>query len=80
MITGAQVRAARATIKWDQKQLAEAGDVSVETIKRLEKIDGPLLSATGNTVSKIQSALESAGIEFVNSDRGEGVVKLRPTS
>ncbi|MBX5223798.1 transcriptional regulator [Rhizobium sp. NLR8a] len=77
MITGAQVRGARAIVKWDQKQLAKAGDVSVETIKRLEKIDGPLLSATGNTVAKIQAALEAAGIEFINNDRGEGVVKPR---
>ncbi|PDT09766.1 transcriptional regulator [Rhizobium sp. M1] len=77
MITGAQIRGARAVVKWDQKKLALAGDVSVETIKRLEKIEGPLLSATGNTVSKIQSALEAAGIEFINNDRGEGVIKLR---
>ena len=80
MITGAQIRAARALIKLDQKQIASAADVSVETIKRLEKIDGPLLSATGNTVAKIQTALEASGIEFINTDRGDGVVKLRNDS
>ncbi|MGO7898931.1 multiprotein-bridging factor 1 family protein [Rhizobium ruizarguesonis] len=80
MITGAQVRGARAIVKWDQKQLAKAGDVSVETIKRLEKIDGPLLSATGNTVSKIQAALESAGVAFIDgeySGSGGPGVRLR---
>ncbi|MBB2720589.1 XRE family transcriptional regulator [Rhizobium sophoriradicis] len=80
MITGAQIRSARAIIKWEQKQLAQAGGVSVETIKRLEKIDGPLLSATGNTVSKIQVALEAAGVTFIDgeySGMGGPGVRLR---
>lgn len=72
MITGAQLRGARGILKLDQKSLAEEAGVSVETIKRLEKIDGPLLTATGTTLYAIQTALESAGIEFI-----EGGVRLR---
>lgn len=73
MLSSEQIRAARALLRWDQSHLAKSSEVSVETIKRLEKMDGPLLSATGTTLSKIQSALEAAGIEFFN---GTGV-KLR---
>ncbi|WP_432347922.1 transcriptional regulator [Shinella yambaruensis] len=72
MITGAQVRGARGILKLDQRALAEKASVSVETIKRLEKIDGPLLTATGTTLHAIQTALESVGIEFI-----EGGVRKR---
>lgn len=65
MITGAQVRGARGILKLEQRGLADRAGVSVETIKRLEKIDGPLLTATGTTLHAIQTALESAGIEFI---------------
>jgi hypothetical protein len=30
-----------------------------------------------NNLAAIQHALEATGIEFINNDRGEGVVKLR---
>lgn len=73
MLTAEQIRAARALVRMKQDTLAELSNVSVETIKRLEKFDGPLLSATGTTLQAIQAALESAGIEFFN---GTGV-KLR---
>lgn len=77
MISGEQLRAARSLLRWDQSMLAEAADVSVETIKRLEKIKGPLLTATGTTLHAITSALATRGIEFLNDERGEGVVKLK---
>lgn len=72
MITGAQIRGARGLLKLDQRDLAGLADVSVETVKRLEKINGPLLTATGTTLHAIQSALESKGIEFI-----EGGVRQR---
>jgi len=49
----------------DQSELAASAGISVETIKRLEKIDGPLLSANGKTIVAIQAALETAGVEFI---------------
>lgn len=70
MLSSEQIRAARALLRMDQKTLANLSDVSVETIKRLEKMNGPLLSATGTTLNAIQTALESHGIEFFN---GTGV-------
>ena len=72
MLTSEQVRAARALKRMDQSGLADIAGVSVETIKRLEKLNGPLLSANGKTLSAIQTALEAAGVEFI-----EGGVRLR---
>jgi len=53
-----------------------AAAVSLPTIKRLEAHDGALggRSATGE---KIQSALESAGIEFIDENGGGPGVRLR---
>ena len=67
MLTGEQIRAARALLRWDQKGLAETSGVSLPTIKRLEAIKGKVSAYTG-TVDKIQRALETAGVEFENDD------------
>ncbi len=56
-ITAAQVRAARAMVKWTQQDLARASGVSLPTIKRMEARDGPIRGITDNVV-KIQRALE----------------------
>ena len=80
MVTSEQLRAARALKRMDQAGLAKRAGVSVETIKRLEKMEGPLLSATGTTLSAIRAALEAAGVIFID-ENGEGPgVRLRKAS
>ena len=77
MLTGDQLRAARAIVRMDQTVLAEKADVSVETIKRLEKLEGPLVGAKAGTLDAVQHALEKAGVIFVE-ENGEGPgVRLR---
>ncbi len=61
------IRAARALLRWDQQDLAQASEVSLPTIKRLEARPG-VLNAHRPTVSALRRALESAGIEFTNGD------------
>ena len=61
---------------WSQEQLAEAADVSIPTIKRLEANDGPLGGRRG-TAAKIQTALERAGVEFIDENGGGPGVRLR---
>ena len=76
MITSEQVRAARALLRMEQKDLAEASKVSLPSIKRLETQPGPL-AAQARTVDAIRAALESAGVIFVE-ENGEGPgVRLR---
>lgn len=72
MHTSDQLRAARALIRWDQKDLAAQSGVSVPTIKRLEAQLGRL-SANTPTLAALRSALEAAGVEFID-DTG---VKMR---
>ncbi len=67
MLTSEQIRAARALLRWDQRQLAQAADISVETVKRLEKTPGKVSAYTG-TMEAITKALEAAGVEFTNDD------------
>jgi predicted transcriptional regulator len=76
-ITSELIRAARALLRWDQRDLAQASGVSLPTIKRLEVTPG-ILAAHTSTVTALRRALESAGIEFTNSG-GLGVrLKARP--
>lgn len=76
MATGRQIAAARALLGINQAQLASSANISVPTLKRMEASAGPA-SGLPNNVAAVRAALESAGIEFINNERGEGVVKLR---
>jgi transcriptional regulator with XRE-family HTH domain len=71
-----QVKAARALLGWSQEELAAAAEVSIPTVKRLEAADGPL-GGRAETVSKIRTALELAGVEFINENGGGPGVRLR---
>lgn len=71
MISGAQIRAARALLGWTAKDLAQNAKVGVSTVQRIENAQGtPNVHAPN--LAAIQSALEAAGIEFTNG-RAPGV-------
>jgi transcriptional regulator with XRE-family HTH domain len=82
-ITGAQIRAARAFLRWTIADLAIAADVGLSTIQEIEKIDGePRVVSTlqwrsdarDEALTKIRSALEKAGITFLpESAQGVGL-------
>jgi predicted transcriptional regulator len=74
-----QIKAARALLAWSQEDLAAAADISVPTIKRLEAHDGPL-GGRANTGDKIQKALQTAGVEFIDENGGGPGVRLRSRS
>lgn len=76
MLTGEQLRAARAMLKMEQGELAELSSVSVETIKRLERIDGPI-SANSMTLDGLRRALEGEGALFLPENGGLPGVRLR---
>jgi transcriptional regulator with XRE-family HTH domain len=71
MLTAEQVRAARALLGWLQSLLAEKASVSVETIKRLERMEGPLMETRSSTLAAIERALQDAGVIFIE-ENGEG--------
>ena len=77
MITAAQLRAARALLKIDQRQLAEMAGVSVPTIQRMEASEGTVRGVI-ETLTKLVEALDKAGIELigdnaVSTGQGRGV-------
>ena len=70
METGQQLRAAREGVSLTRAELAEKSGVSMETIKRLEKMDGRL-SGNVRTIEAVRSALEQLGVTF-EPDNGKG--------
>lgn len=83
MITSQQMRAARALLGIDQRQLAELAGLSLPTIQRMEASDGQV-RGTVDTLMKVIAALESAGIELIGENAssagiGRGV-RLRETA
>ena len=73
MISSAQIRAARALLKWTGKDLAEASGAAFSTLMRLETGEG-IPGAHAKTLDAIQKAFEAAGIEFIGTpDNGAGV-------
>lgn len=80
MITANQLRAARALLNIDQRQTADLADLSVPTIQRMEASDG-VIRANVDSLMKLVSALENAGIELINpgiaSPSGGRGVRLR---
>jgi hypothetical protein len=75
LLTSELIRAARALLRWEQRDLAEVSLVSLPTIKRLESKPG-ILAAHDSTVAALKRALESAGIEFVEENGGGAGVRL----
>lgn len=67
MITAAQLRAARALLGIDQRQLAELSGLSVPTIQRMEASDG-VIRGNVDSLMKLITGLDSAGLKLI----GEG--------
>jgi transcriptional regulator with XRE-family HTH domain len=67
MITAAQIRAARALLGVDQRELAQRCGLSLPTIQRMEASDG-LVRGNVDSLTKVVDALAASGIELI----GEG--------
>ncbi len=67
MITSQQMRAARALLGIDQRQLAELAGLSAPTIQRMEASDGQVRGVV-DTLVKVVTALEAAGIELIGEN------------
>jgi transcriptional regulator with XRE-family HTH domain len=68
MITAAQLRAARALLGIDQRELAQRCSLSLPTIQRMEASDG-VIRGNVDSLMKLVDALALAGIELI----GEGM-------
>lgn len=77
MITAAQLRASRALLGIDQRQLARLAGVSLPTVQRMEACEG-IVRGMVDSLTKIIGALESAGVDLIaenatSSSGGRGV-------
>jgi transcriptional regulator with XRE-family HTH domain len=75
-LTSAQIRAARALIRWSAEDLARASAVGVTTIRRAELTEEKTALTVANDLS-IRRALELAGVEFIPENGGGAGVRLR---
>jgi transcriptional regulator with XRE-family HTH domain len=64
MITAAQLRAARALLGIDQRELATLSSLSLPTVQRMEA-SGGVIRGNVDSLMKLVSALETAGIEII---------------
>lgn len=67
MITSAQMRAARALLGIDQRELAKLAGLSLPTIQRMETSGGQVRGIV-HTLMKVVEALEQAGVELIGDN------------
>jgi predicted transcriptional regulator len=75
LISGAQVRAARAIVNWSVRDLAEASGVSSSTIRRIEEDAGVPETRDTRKLGVIRKTLEDAGVDFLPAAEGKGGVR-----
>ena len=80
MITAAQLRAARALLGIDQRELAQRCSLSLPTIQRMEASEG-VIRGNVDSLMKLIEALSAAGIELIvegaSSSGGRRGVRLK---
>ncbi len=76
-LTSAQIRAARALIRWSAEELAEVSEIGVSTIRRAE-LEPSETKLTRANDQVIRRTLETAGVVFIDAEGGGGPgVRLR---
>src|SRR3954453_4538504 len=75
-ILGAQIRAARALLRWSAADLVRESGVSPATIHRAESVDGKSAMTVANA-NAIRAALENAGVDFIEENGGGLGARLR---
>ena len=75
-LTGFQIRAARAILRWNADDLANASALGINTIRRAELADDVTSLTVANDLA-IRRALESAGVEFIDENGGGAGVRFK---
>jgi hypothetical protein len=78
-LSSAQIRAARALLRWSAEDLAQETALGVNTIRRAEVAEEAISLTTANDLA-IRRALESAGVEFIDENGGGPGVRLRKSA
>jgi hypothetical protein len=75
-LSSAQIRAARALLRWSARDLARESALGVNTIRRAEVAEDAIALTAANDLA-IRRALEGAGIEFIDENGGGAGVRLK---
>ena len=75
-LSSAQIRAARALLRWSAEDLARESLLSVATIRRAELSEKETSMTAANDLA-VRRALEAAGVEFIDEEGGGPGVRLR---
>jgi hypothetical protein len=75
-LSSAQIRAARALLRWSALDLAREAGVGANTVRRAEVAEHET-SLTAANERAIRDALEKAGVEFISENGGGAGVRLR---
>ena len=75
-LTGAQIRAARALLRWRAEDLAKKSAVGVATVRRAELSEDATSMTVANDAA-VRRALEAAGVDFIDQNGGGAGVRLR---
>ena len=70
------MRAARGLLRWSADDLADHSRLGVATIRRAESVDG-LPKTTEANLAAIRTALEAAGVIFIDQNGNGPGVRLR---
>ena len=75
-LSGGQIRAARALLRWSTEELARQASLGLNTVKRAEAKDGKTSLTAANELA-IRRACEGAGVEFIDENGGGPGVRMR---
>jgi ribosome-binding protein aMBF1 (putative translation factor) len=78
-LSSAQIRAARALLRWSAADLAREATLGANTIRRAEVAEGRTSLTAANELA-VRRAFETAGVEFIDENGGGAGVRLRKPS
>ena len=76
MLTGGQIRAARALLRLTTKEVSALSGLGVQTIHRFEQEDG-VPPSRSQTLMDLKRAFEEAGVEFIGAPDDNPGVRLK---
>jgi hypothetical protein len=78
-LTSAQIRAARALLRWSAEDLARESALGLATIRRAELTDRETSMTAANDLA-VRRTLEGAGIEFLEENGGGVGVRFKKSA
>jgi transcriptional regulator with XRE-family HTH domain len=79
LLLSAQIRAARALLRWSAQDLARESALGVNTIRRAEVAEETISLTVANDLA-IRRAFEAAGVVFIDENGGGSGVRFRERS